>query len=76
MLSFIYQQAETFQRKHAMRPNMLYLNPEHAAQLQACFSECYDLGKISELLQIEIVINHGIPHPHMAWAPTATRRAG
>lgn len=75
MLSFIYQQADTFQRKHGVRANLLYLNPEHAEQLQACFSEPYDLSKISELLQIEIIINHGVPHPHMAWAPTASRRA-
>lgn len=75
MLSFIYQQADKFEQKHGVRPNLLYLNQVHAEQLQACFSELHNLEGIKEMLQMEIIINQDIPHPHMAWAPTAHRRA-
>ena len=76
MLSFIYNLVDQFQSAHGMRPNLLYLNETHLQHLQDGFSDEYDLSHITEFLDMEIIIDHGIVHPHVAWTHMAgTRKA-
>jgi len=76
MLSFIIRLAEEFQREHGMRPNLLYMNERHVAHLRDGFDERYDLSAIMNMLEMDILIDEGVVHPRVAWAPVvAAKRA-
>jgi len=67
MLSFIYNLVNQFESAHGMRPNLLYLNKMHLQHLQDGFSDDYDLSRIIDFIGLEIIIDEGIMHPHVAW---------
>ena len=67
MLSFIYNLVQSFETSHGMRPNLLYLNQTHLQHLKQGFSEEYDLFQITNMLQMEIIIDNEAVHPHVAW---------
>lgn len=76
MLSFIVRVTQEFEQEHGKRPNLLYLNPEHVVHLQRGFDDCYDLAAIMRMLNMELLIDQGAVHPHVAWvAPAAAKRA-
>ena len=75
MLSFIYRLATDFEQAHAVRPNILYLNPTHMAALRESFATPDDLDKILEVLGMDIILEREIVHPQVAWTPTARARA-
>ena len=52
MLSYIYQIAYQFEHSHELRPNTLYLNPDHFAHLRSEFSDPDDIDAISTYLGI------------------------
>ena len=76
MLSHIYRLARQFEHAHQVRPNLLYLNPEHLEHLRESFADPRDMGKILELLQMELIIDREVVHPHVAWSARLLRRAG
>ena len=76
MLSFIYRLATRFENTHQVRPNLLYLHPDHVAQLRQSFSHPDDLGRILRFLQMELILDPEVIHPHVGWSPAIERRAG
>lgn len=75
MLGFIYRLIRDFEAEHGIRPNLLYLNQFHAAHLKASFDQSYTMNQIMEILEMELVIEHDIMHPHVAWTQTAKKVA-
>ena len=66
MLSYIYQIAYQFEHSHELRPNTLYLNPDHFTHLRSEFSDPDDIDAISTYLGMQIIICHDALHPHVA----------
>lgn len=75
MLGFIYRLIREFEIEHGIRPNLLYLNQFHAAHLKASFDQSYSMTQIMDILEMELVIEHDIMHPHVAWTQTAMKVA-
>ena len=75
MLSYIYRQIRAFENQHGVLPNLLYINEEQAEHLKESVSEDYTLRDIAELLQLEVVINQDVLHPHVAWTQSQIRNA-
>ena len=75
MLSYIYRLAMNFENEHDLRPNLLYLNPEHMTRLKETFPDPADFANILRLLEMEIIIDREIVHPQVAWASAARQRA-
>ncbi len=75
MLSFIYQLATRFEHAHRVRPNLLYLSPEHLEQLRESFADPEDLGRILDILHMELIVDAEVVHPHVGWMPAQKRHA-
>lgn len=75
MLSYIVQQASNFEQEHGIQPNLLYLSEEHISFLKEDFSDQYDLNAIRDFLQMELIINNEIVHPHVGWTRFSQKRA-
>lgn len=73
MLGFIYRLTRQFELEHGIRPNLLYLNHFHAEHLKSAFDEHYSMAQIRDVLGMEVIIEHGIAHPRMAWTQTAEK---
>lgn len=71
MLSYIYRLIRNFEQEHGIHPNLLYINPDHADHLKQSMDERLTIQRIAELLQMEMIINYDIVHPHVAWTYTA-----
>jgi hypothetical protein len=67
MLSFIYQLVHDYEQEHGFRPNVLYLNRAHFAGLQGELAEIRNLGAMSRLLGMEIVLDPELTQPHVYW---------
>lgn len=76
MLSFINRLATHFEQRHQIRPNLLYLHPDHVSQLRESYSDPENLGPILQMLQMELIVDHEVVHPHVGWGPAIERRAG
>ncbi len=76
MLSFIYQLATRFEHAHHVRPNLLYLNPDHLLQLRESFADPDDLGRILGILHMELIIDTEVVHPHVGWMPVQAHCTG
>lgn len=76
MLSYIFRIAQGFKREHGILPNLLYLNPEHAAHLTDALAEHEGRPTLSDILGMEVVINRDVVQPHVMWAQAAHRKAG
>ena len=76
MLSFIYRLILDFEQQHGIHPNLLYINENHAKHLMDGVAEDLSLQNITELLQLELIINREVLHPHVMWTQTAQRIAG
>lgn len=75
MLGFIYRLMREFETEHGIRPNLLYLNRFHAENLKASFDENYCLSQIMGVLNMELVIENDMMHPHVAWTQVANKAA-
>lgn len=75
MLSYIYRTVRDFELRHGVHPNLLYLNRLHSEHLKASFAEGFSLGQIMEALQMELIIDHDVMHPRVAWSQAAERIA-
>lgn len=75
MLGHIYQLISGFKKEHGVLPNTLYLNELHYEHLKAAFDARFSHGQIIEVLQMEMVIDREIMHPHVAWTQAAHRVA-
>ena len=73
MLGFIYRLVNDFEHEHGIQPNLLYLNQFHSEHLKTAFAENYSMKSIMELLNMELVIENDIMHPHVAWRHAAQR---
>lgn len=73
MLSFILRLVREFELEHGIHPNLLYLNRFHLAHLKSAFDRNYSLMKILELLEMELIIENDLSHPHVAWTQVAQR---
>ncbi len=69
MLSFIVQLSSRFERKHGVRPNLLYLSNEHFQQLQEALSGTQDMADLLQHLDMELIISRDAIHPRVAWSP-------
>lgn len=68
MLSFLYRMANTFEREHGFRPNVLYLNNQHFLQLKSQLNNIKDLDALNQLLGMELVLDAELTQPHVAWS--------
>jgi len=68
MLSYLYRIATEYQRHHGVAPTLLYLSPDHLAQLRTELSGIDGLEGISRFLGMEMLIDREIRHPHVAWS--------
>ena len=75
MLGYIYRLIRGFEQEHGVQPNLLYLNRIHSEHLKTAFDEKLSLGQIMDLLEMEMVIDAEIMHPHVAWTQSAQRVA-
>ena len=75
MLSFINRLVREFEREHGIKPNLLYLNRFHIEHLKAAFDENYSMNQIMEMLEMELIIENDISHPHVAWTQLALKKA-
>lgn len=75
MISYILRLIHDFKREHGCRPNLLYLNEFHMHHLKMGFSEDFSLQRLCEMLEMELVIDHEVIHPHVAWIQSAERLA-
>jgi len=75
MLGFIYRLVFEYDQEHGIKPNLLYLNDEHAQRLTDGFDNQYDLHTIMGFLNMEIIIDKEIIHPRVAWIRMAHKRA-
>ena len=75
MLSHIARLIRDFELDHGVHPNLLYLNNLHREHLKAAFDETCDMGQIMNMLNMEMVIDDEIMHPHVAWTQAAHRIA-
>ena len=75
MLGHIYRLVRGFEQEHGIHPNLIYLNLEHIEYLKAAFDARYSLQQIMSMLHMEMIIDHSIVHPHVAWTHTAQRMA-
>ena len=75
MLDHIYRIVSSFEKQHGIFPNLLYLNQAHSEQLKSCFSENYTFSNIIDLLDMDVIIETDIVHPHVAWAHSFNRAA-
>jgi hypothetical protein len=75
MLDHIYRLITGFERAHGVLPNTLYLNETHCEHLKSVFDEGFSLEQIMEVLQMEVIIDREIMHPHVAWTQAAHRMA-
>lgn len=73
MLSFINRLVRDFERDHGVHPNLLYLNRFHAEHLKSAFDADYSMQQILDVLDMELIIENDILHPHVAWTNTALR---
>ena len=71
MLGFIYSLVREFEVEHGIRPNLLYLNRFHAEHLKAAFDQDYSLPQIMSVLEMELMIENDMMHPHVAWTQVA-----
>ncbi|WP_455221853.1 hypothetical protein [Kaarinaea lacus] len=76
MLSYIFRLIRDFEKEHGIHPNLLYLNDYHVKHLIDGLAEDFSLQHITELLQLELIINREVLHPHVVWTQTAHRIAG
>jgi hypothetical protein len=67
MLSFILRLVSEFELEHGIHPNILYLNRFHAEHLKTAFETDYSMSQIMQLLDMELIIENDISHPHVAW---------
>lgn len=75
MLSHIARLIRDFELEHGMHPNLLYLNHVHHEHLKSAFDERFNMGQIMQMLNMEMVIDAEIMHPHVAWTEAAHRVA-
>ena len=75
MLSFLYHMANAFEREHGFRPNILYINLNHFAQLRSQLAEIKGLDALNQLLGMEIVLDTNLSQPHVAWSSVEWNRA-
>lgn len=71
MLSYIYRLIRNFENDHGIHPNLLHLNQEHISHLKTAFEETMSLQDILALLEIELIIEFDIMHPHVSWSSIA-----
>ncbi len=75
MLGFIYRLVQGFELEHNVHPNLLYINRTHSEHLLAAFDGNYTLGQITDMLQMDIIIDPETVHPHVAWTQVGQRVA-
>jgi hypothetical protein len=71
MLSHIYRLIRNFKLEHGIHPNLLHLNRNHVEHLKAAFEDSYSLEQIMNVLDMELIIEEEIMHPHVAWTTVA-----
>ena len=75
MLGFICRLINSFEQEHGVRPNLLYLNRMHCKELKAAFDEGYSFSRIIAMLEMDIIVDPEIMHPHVAWSRITYRAA-
>lgn len=75
MLSYIMRLVDNFQHEHGCRPNLLYLNTVQVQHLKANFSDEFSLQNLCNMLEMELVIDREVIHPHVAWVQSASKLA-
>ena len=75
MLSMIYRLTQDFERSHGIRPNLLYLHPEHLQQFQLDYPDPHSRAEIFRRLGLEIAVSREAVHPHVAWSLLVLRDA-
>ena len=71
MLSHIYRLIKNFEQQHGIHPNLLHLNRNHVGHLKGAFEDSYSLQQIMNMLDMELIIEEEIMHPHVAWTTVA-----
>lgn len=74
MLAYIYRLIRDYEHEHGTYPNLLYLNNDHATHLKASFNEHFSMQDIADVLQMELILDPGVMHPHAAWVMSAQKK--
>ena len=74
MLSYIYRLVRGFEQQHGIHPNLLHLSTEHIKYLKEAFNEKYSLQQIMDILDMNLIIQEDIMHPHVAWTTVAQNK--
>jgi len=70
MLSHILRQVQDFERRHGQRPNVVFVNEDHLAALQADYPRLFRQDPVIELgFRIAVVSNLALTQPEAAWLP-------
>lgn len=73
MLSHLYRIAAEFERRHAVKPNLLYLNYTHFEQLKQALIGFPDAEELLCRLDMAVVLQQDVAHPRVAWSPVRGR---
>ncbi len=73
MLSMIYRLTQDFERRHGIRPNLLYLHPDHLQRFQLEYPDPRSRTEIFRRLGLEIAVSSEAVHPHVAWSSQVLR---
>ncbi len=70
MLSQIMRQVQAFERRHGIRPNVVYINSRYYDVLRKHYPELFRDDPIVELGFRLLVVSEDISlHPEVAWLP-------
>lgn len=73
MLSHLYQIASSFERRHGIAPNLLYLNYRHFEQLKQALPGLQPTEMLLQRLDMNIILQKDVIHPRVAWSPVRAR---
>lgn len=70
MLDHILRQAQSFEYRHGIKPNIVFINKDHYQVLQQYYPELFSQDPAISLgFRIAIVSNENLCHPEVAWFP-------
>jgi hypothetical protein len=70
MLSYILRQIQSFERNHGMRPNVVFLNPQHLDALRHEYPQLFREDPVIALgFRVVILPRELGSHPQVAWLP-------
>ena len=66
MLDYLYDSAVNYQKRHVLKPNLVYLNNNHFQSLQKQLKTHHQLADLFYEFDFKIVLSPSLTHPSFA----------